>query len=233
MSIIQRELKRGGDITDQIMSGKSMWKELFLKNTFFVSGYKYYLTVVAASPTEEAQLIWSGFVESKVRILVALLEENENIALAHPFNKGFERVVKCHSEEEIEKAKNGLEVPVRQDPVESTDSAQQTNGESKEENGKTEKPTTIYTSRWYIGLQLREGKSSPCIRISTCCSTTRSHLQTLRLCFIVVIIVQLLTKLGAKSLDVHEAVDNFKATCFRWQKYDKELNALNVCTSRK
>lgn len=159
MTIIQRELKRGGDITDQIMSGKSKWKDLFVKNTFFVNGYKYYITVVAASPTEEAQLIWSGFVESKVRTLVALLEDNENIALAHPFNKGFERVVKCHNEEEIDKAKNGLEIPVREIPVESTDSAQQTNGESKGENGTTEKPTTIYTSRWYIGLQLREGES--------------------------------------------------------------------------
>lgn len=161
MTIIQRELKRGGDITDQIMSGKSMWKELFLKNTFFVSGYKYYITVIAASPTEDAQLIWSGFVESKVRTLVALLEENENIALAHPFNKGFERVVKCYNDEDIDRAKNGLEVPIREAPVESTDSAQQTNGESKEENGTTDKPTMIYTSRWYIGLQLHEGKSLP------------------------------------------------------------------------
>src|ERR1700722_17480476 len=105
--IIQRELKRAGNITDQIMLGKSQWKDLFVKHTFFTHGYKYYLSIISASTTKEAQNIWSGCVESKVRLLVVGLEGHESIALAHPFNKGFERVHRCSTDEEIEKAKGG------------------------------------------------------------------------------------------------------------------------------
>ncbi|CAG8975919.1 hypothetical protein HYALB_00007047 [Hymenoscyphus albidus] len=191
MEVIKKELKRGGDITDRIMSGKSTWNELFMKNTFFVNGYKYYITVIAASPTEEAQLIWSGLVESKVRLLVGSAEENEDIALVHPFNKGFERVVTCHNEDEIEKAKNGIEIPIREVPVETTDPAQHTNGDTREENGTTEKPTKIYTSTWYIGLQLHE---------------------------------------GTKRLNIADSVEKFKKLCTSWEKYNHDLNALNVCT---
>src|ERR1700712_3198934 len=107
MKVIQREFKRGGDITDQVMVGKVQWKELFVKHTFFTDGYKYYLSVVSASKTKESQLLWSGFVESKVRLLVSNLEKHESIALAHPFNKGFTRVHRCRSEKEIEEVKAG------------------------------------------------------------------------------------------------------------------------------
>jgi poly(A) polymerase len=54
MQVIMKELKRGGNITDQIMAGKAQWKELFKKHTFFTSGYKYYLSVITASTTNES-----------------------------------------------------------------------------------------------------------------------------------------------------------------------------------
>ncbi|RDL40424.1 Uncharacterized protein BP5553_00403 [Venustampulla echinocandica] len=198
--VIQRELKRGGDITDNIMSGKAQWKDLFVKHTFFTQGYKYYLSVIAASSTEEAQLIWGGLVESKVRLLVSGLENQPSIKLAHPFNKGFERIHKCHNEEEIEKAKSNLEYQVKDIPTETTDPSpplEPTNevvSEDAEVNGGpntngAEKPCMVYTTTWYIGLELRE---------------------------------------GAKSLDLSAEVDHFKKICTGWEKYKPEFNALNV-----
>jgi poly(A) polymerase len=154
--IIQRELARGGNITDQIMMGKAQWKDLFVKHTFFTQGYKYYLSVISASTTREAQNIWSGLVESKVRLLVVGLEGHESIALAHPFNKGFERVHECKTEEEIEKAKSGsLEFQVK-DVTTETVKDEKPNEDEKSENGLS--TTFVYTTTYYIGLELQEGK---------------------------------------------------------------------------
>lgn len=93
---------RASVITNQIFDNKSQWSDLFQRHTFFSQGYKYYLSIVAASKTREAQLIWSGLVESKVRRLVNGIESAQaGVELAHPFNKGFERVHRCKNEEEI------------------------------------------------------------------------------------------------------------------------------------
>jgi len=181
-TIVQRELKRGGNITDGIMYRNGQWKDLFVKHTFFTESYKYYLSIVSASTTKEAQLIWSGFVESKVRFMVGSLEEHESISIAHPFNKGFERSHKCSTEEEIQKAKGGsLEFQVKDVPTETTNPIKGSdikpgtitkeevgNGISKDE-GKIKvensegdkKDLMVYTTTFYIGLELRDGKCSP------------------------------------------------------------------------
>jgi poly(A) polymerase len=166
--VIQRELKRGGDITDKIMSGKLSWKEIFVKNTFFAKDYKYYLSVIASSTSEESQLIWSGAVESKVRFLCGSLDNHPSIAIACPFNKGFERQHKCHTDEEIEKAKTCLDYQVKDSSSENVDSKEQqpnageTNGHEevkpKQEETATEKVTTVYTTTYYVGLELEEGE---------------------------------------------------------------------------
>jgi len=163
-TIIIRELKRGGEITDKIMSGKLSWKDLFEKHTFFTQGYKYYLSIIAASTTENAQLVWAGSVESKVRHLVAGLEDHASIALAHPFNKGFERVHKCENEEEVEKAKSNLQFQVKE--IQKETISKLPNGEVTETAKGDQKVnvaegTVVYTTTWYVGLELREGKFSP------------------------------------------------------------------------
>lgn len=162
-------MKRGGIITDQIMIGKAPWKDLFAKHTFFTQDYKYYLAVTSASTTKEAQKTWSGRVESRVRILVAMLELHESIALAHPFNKTFERVHKCRTDDEIEKAKRGsLDYLYKEIPTETTDLKNEPDGGvaivkeedlngDKKSNG-DEKYTFVYTTTSYIGLELHEGK---------------------------------------------------------------------------
>lgn len=89
--IIQKELDHFADQVDLIMLGKLPWKSLFLKHTFFTQDYKYYIIVNAASTSKENSKIWGGFVESKIRILVASLERHASVQLARPFNKGYER----------------------------------------------------------------------------------------------------------------------------------------------
>jgi len=166
--IIHKELKRGGNITDMVMLGKAQWKELFAKHTFFTSGYKYYLSVISASTDEEEQRSWSGFVESKVRLLVTKLEDHDSIALAHPFNKGFTRTHRCHGDEEIEKAKSGsLEFQAKDIAttttghgltVEAAAKDGAVNGEQK--SIEDENLTMVYTTTYYIGLELQEGQYS-------------------------------------------------------------------------
>jgi poly(A) polymerase len=164
--IIQKELQRGGQITERIMTGKASWKDLFVKHSFFTEGYKYYLSVITASTNKDAQLKWSGLVESKVRHLVVALEAHDSIAIARPFNKGFERVHRCKTDEQVEKAKSGnLECQVKEESDEVTTPKAEaaaivkeevTNGEHKS-NGDAQ-PTMVYTMTHYIGLQMQPGK---------------------------------------------------------------------------
>lgn len=100
-AVIQRELQRGKDIATEILAGVLPWQHLFVKHTFFTNGYKYYLAVIVTSKDKEAHKIWSGFVESKVRMLVSGVERHASIAIAHPFNKGFDRLHKAGSEEQL------------------------------------------------------------------------------------------------------------------------------------
>lgn len=107
MSIIQRELERGFELTDKIRAGKLVWKDLFVKHTFFTTDHKYYLAVISTSTTKEAHKIWSGFIESKVRVLVGDLERLPSIAIARPFNKGYERMHRIKNDEECQEVQNG------------------------------------------------------------------------------------------------------------------------------
>lgn len=169
-TILQNEFKRGGQVTDQIMMNKLPWKDLFSKHTFFTSDYKYYLAVISASTTKEAQLSWSGTVESKLRLLVIKLLDHNSIDLARPFNKGFNRVHRCRSEAEIEAVKAGSLDYYAKDVGTATSGHGLAAGAMVTENTESvadggvktadddEGVTMVYTTTNYIGLQLYEGK---------------------------------------------------------------------------
>ena len=178
-AIILRELKRGGDITDKIFTGQLHWKDLFTKHTFFTNDYKYYLSIVTASRTKHAQQVWSGHVESKVRLLVNNLDNQESIQVARPFNKGFDRVHHCKNEEEIQAVISGdLKYQATDVKTETTDivkdpkhaaAAEGGAEEMKMPNGDSEmspviyngiETNNIYTTTYYIGIELRQGLSS-------------------------------------------------------------------------
>ena len=170
---ILRELKRGGEITDKIFTGKMQWKDLFVKHDFFTQEFKYYLSIVAASRAREAQHVWSGLVESKVRLLVSNLETQGSIGLARPFNKGFDRVHHCRNEDEISAVMNGdLQYQAKDVKTETTDAindpkhsaAAQGDAEAMAmptSNGHVtsndEEVHTIYTTTYYVGIELGEG----------------------------------------------------------------------------
>lgn len=176
-TIILRELKRGGNITDAIFTGKKQWKDLFSKHSFFTQDFKYYLSINAASKTKEAQHVWSGLVESKVRLLVSSLETNDSISVARPFNKGFSRVHHCSDEAEIDAVITGdLNHQAKDIKTETTDdikdpkhgaAAQGDAEEMKMPIRDTESfangagTHTMYTTTYYIGIELAEGMIRP------------------------------------------------------------------------
>ena len=171
--IIIKELERGGDIVDKIFTGQLSWKNLFDRHTFFTEDYKYYLSIVSGSYSKDAQVIWSGLVESKVRHLVVDLEQNEAVDLAHPFNKGFERVHRCKNQDDVEATITGdLSCQVTDIKTETTDQANDpkhtaaANGEADNiavvdhnRNGSSGVGTTmLYTTTYYIGIKLDTGE---------------------------------------------------------------------------
>lgn len=168
--IIIREMDRAAEIVDKIVKKQLTWKDLFSRHSFFTHGYKYYLGIVAASRTREAQLIWSGLVESKVRLLVTSLENVDSVELAHPFIKGFDRVHRCHTEDEVEKITHGdllfQAKGVETVPTDLTLEKTPSNGEKdsgavsnggEEIKEKKEEQHTIYTTTYYIGIELALG----------------------------------------------------------------------------
>lgn len=172
--IIIRELERGGDITDKIFTGQLQWKDLFSKHSFFTDDYKYYISIIAASRTKDAQHVWSGLVESKVRVLVSNLENQGSILVARPFNKGFDREHQCRDDSEIEAAINGdLRYQAIGSKTETTDTVKDPkhiavaeggaegmampNG-GDEIAGSDEETTMIYTTTYYVGIEIAQGE---------------------------------------------------------------------------
>lgn len=107
MTVIYRELQLAAEITNNIMCSTKPWKDLFTKHTFFTKDFKYYMQVISASRDKEAHKIWSGFVESKVRMLVQSLERHDSIAVARPFIKGFERFHRYRNDEQFAQILDG------------------------------------------------------------------------------------------------------------------------------
>ena len=224
-AIITKELQRGREITDKIFAGSLQWKDLFTKHTFFTDDYKYYLSVVASSRTKDAQHVWSGFVESKVRLLVASLETQGSISVARPFNKGFDREHHCKNEEEINAVLNGdLRYQATDVKTETTDavndpkhiaaaqgnadSMAMPNGNSEPHtNGESKQP--IYTTTYYVGLEIAQGKS---LSLGPC---ARSRL------------------LDAKRLDISYQTKEFTEMCRNWTNYQRDQNSLFIVHTRK
>lgn len=225
MSVIQAELLRADGITDQIAVGKKPWGELFTKHSFFTTGYKYYLAVVSSGITKDAHKKWSGFVESKVRMLVGNLDRHDTIVVAQAFVKGFDRVHRCKTDEEIQKVQAGdlafITNEENADASAATENGADSNKEAtvdvdKQEEGansekKEDDATEIYTTTHYIGLELRQGK-----RLAR---SPSFHLAKLYA--------------GSKAINLAHEVTEFKALCHGWDHFNPELNALSVQHIRK
>ncbi|KAH1618793.1 hypothetical protein KXX21_008797 [Aspergillus fumigatus] len=206
-AVILRELQRGGDIVDKIFLKQLTWNDLFARHSFFTQDYKYYLSITASSRTKEAEAVWSGLVESKIRHLVGALDRKPTIAVAHPFPKGFERVHIVSNEEEAEAVKNGsTKYQDKGTKTETTDerkdAAHQAAALSGVENAEVEPvgeksvngdSHIIYTTTYYIGLELKPLEPG-----------------------------------ASRSLDISADAQIFKSTCTSWAGYQPGINDLSI-----
>lgn len=168
-AVILRELQRGGDIVDKIFARQLNWSDLFALHSFFTQDYKYYLSITASSRTKEAESVWSGLVESKLRHLVGALDRKATIGVAHPFPKGFERVHAVSNEQEVQAVIQGsTQYQAKGTKTETTDEindpAHQAAALNGVENNDAPEPSqqkpdnngqTMYTTTYYIGLDVK------------------------------------------------------------------------------
>jgi poly(A) polymerase len=143
--ITTEEFGRAAEIADKILLGQESWSALFQRDDFF-HRYKYYLQVIASTNSADAQIKWAGLVESRLRQLVMKLELVENLELAHPYMKGFDKNVVCQTEQEKHDAHHGVFY-----------------GEKEREADTSEKldpSVEIWTTTFYVGLGIKPKESN-------------------------------------------------------------------------
>ena len=82
LEIMKQELSRGLKIVEDVMNGTSKWDELFTPNDVSKT-YEHYMVITARSSSPDDHFEWTGFVESKLRLLSLQLENNMNLKLVH------------------------------------------------------------------------------------------------------------------------------------------------------
>ncbi|KAF2815857.1 Poly(A) polymeras-like protein [Mytilinidion resinicola] len=155
-SVIMKELERGKSIASLIYTGKKSWHDLFERHTFFTKDYKYYLSIISASRTKEEQNMWSGWVQSRLRLLVKGIDESDSgVEVAHPYYKAIERFHRCKTQAEKDRVLSGsVEFVVKEEDksADEREPAKTADGDSANDA----ESITIYTNTHYIGLKLRE-----------------------------------------------------------------------------
>ncbi|KAF2430793.1 Poly(A) polymerase [Tothia fuscella] len=202
-SVIQKEMVRAKALTNDIFTKKVSWKKLFEKHTFFTEGYKYYLSVISGSKSKDGQQMWGGLVQSKLRHLVSgIADWDTGVDLAHPYVKGFERVHRCATEEDVDAVLHGsMKFVVGSETVEGQESAKHkaavagvVDVQPPDESRKVEEGViTMWTTTYYVGLELA---ASPVA--------------------------------ATKKLDISQPVSQFREQCYTWTAYDPSMNSL--CT---
>lgn len=89
-SIMIDEIKRGFEICQEIFANKLEWDSLFEPRNFF-NRYRHFIVLIAGSIIKEQYMDWVRLVESRIRHLVANLEKNQFISLAHVNPQGFQQ----------------------------------------------------------------------------------------------------------------------------------------------
>ncbi|KAF8212706.1 Poly(A) polymerase central domain-containing protein [Mycena galopus ATCC 62051] len=138
MAILSEEIQKGADTLSKIVAGTDTWASLFAKHDFF-HRYRNYIQV-------------SGTVQSKMRHLVMKLEFVDNLRLAHPFFKGFERVARCVSEEEASAVLRGQSPSLPDAPADAEAGAEGVKGEEGVEGKELPK---VYMTVYFVGLAVR------------------------------------------------------------------------------
>ncbi|EHA50953.1 hypothetical protein MCOR02_008098 [Pyricularia oryzae] len=225
--VIGRELVKAADLTNLIMVGKLPWKDLFQKHTFFTKDFKYYIQVIAASKDKESHKLWSGFVESKVRLLVQGLERHESIAVARPFIKGYDRSHRYYDDSQFNQILEGSlanlcqdkdpqpeakpEVPVKEEPV--------SNGTHT--NGIAVKDEVAIKQEGHARI-----KSEDCVDPQPLTENIPGFKGPSSDMYTTTFYIGLELRPEAKSLDLSFQVNDFKWLCYDWAKYKEDLTEL-------
>uniref|UniRef100_A0A3B4B8L8 polynucleotide adenylyltransferase n=1 Tax=Periophthalmus magnuspinnatus TaxID=409849 RepID=A0A3B4B8L8_9GOBI len=88
VNIIVEELKRGHTIMEEMSDSKPTWKKLF-EPAIFLQDYKHFIVLRSNATTQTQHQVWAGFVESKIRHLVGILDKNSAISVACPNLESF------------------------------------------------------------------------------------------------------------------------------------------------
>lgn len=150
LSVMTAEFARGSEMMMKIEQGICTWKDLFARSDFF-SRYRHFFQIIAVSESSENHRVWSGFVESKIRILMNKLEMEANIAVAPPFAEAFEQIIQVHPVDpnDLEKACNFTMNEVISAHYYENSTLPKT---PLVNNLQNEKNKTIYSTAFYIGL---------------------------------------------------------------------------------
>lgn len=229
--VLIRELHRGGEIVDAVYAGKKQWKDFFQRHDFFTAAYKNYICVIAGGRNKEAHKAWSGFVQSRLKKLVYGIEVSEdakNVELVQMFNKSNDHVHECMSDKDLDDTLDGgLKCVIKEDAQQAAENHvsdvitqaaanADTNGtEIKAINGDVVMQESgaqkVWTSAFFLGLGLIKGE--------TCHSAALSHL--------------LMSRAGAKGLDLSLPIKNFRSECQSWSEYNADLLSIRIKHVRK
>ncbi|CAF3233829.1 unnamed protein product [Rotaria socialis] len=153
--LIVKEIKRGLEIVNDVMTSKSEWKQLFIGTPFF-QRYKHYIILLLSASDQNQFLEWSGLVEAKIRILIGNLERNSYIDIAHVSSDKYtpdecvvdqlQQTTKTSTETESVNRTNGNKSPESL----STNSTQQSSPPSN-----TPTTASTFSGMWVVGLQFK------------------------------------------------------------------------------
>lgn len=90
LRVMKEEFQRGLEFAKSAELGLGKWEEVFEETDFFVR-YMHYLEVEIGADNEDDYRKWSGFVESRMRLLVNKLEFADVSMNLHPFPQSFMR----------------------------------------------------------------------------------------------------------------------------------------------
>lgn len=148
--VILSELERGATILQNIGQGKATWSNLFDRHDYFFR-YKFYLcVVVGTNANSEEHGKWSGFVESKLRLLVQKLEVTPGIEVAHPYVKDFSNsfIIDKKSPQEILSSYGTLSGDKSLEDVKAVERVNKVEEEADSETG------VFHLTKMFIGLDI-------------------------------------------------------------------------------
>ncbi|CAF1191243.1 unnamed protein product [Adineta steineri] len=145
--IIVQEIKRGLNIVNKIISSKGEWKELFT-GISFIERYKHYIILLLSAPDQNQYLEWSGLVEAKIRLLIANLEKNMYIEIAHVNSDKY-----TPNESVFQNQQQTNSASTKDDSSNTKSSTTNDTPQSTKSPSSTTNPSSTFSGMWIVGLQ--------------------------------------------------------------------------------